>query len=97
MENLTITEIQLVPIHSCNGLVAFASCAINNSFYVGNIAIYTAPNRPTGHRLVFPTKKLASGKQVPCFYPFRKDVEEAVTKTIVDKYLELMESFHHTE
>ena len=97
MNDIVISEIQIAPANFQNGLVAFASCSINNQFYVGNIAIYTAPNNSLGYRLVFPTKKLASGKQVPCFYPFRKDVEEIVTKAIVDKYVELMENFHHVE
>jgi len=94
---IVITEIEVIPIRPQNGLVAFASCAISNAFYVGNIAIYTAPNCLFGYRLVFPTKKLASGKQVACFYPFKKDVEEVVTKAIVGKYVELMENFYNIE
>lgn len=97
MENVKVEEIQIIPIRPSNGLVGFVSCAINNAFHVGNIAIYTAPNNPLGYRLVFPTKKLASGKQIPCFYPFRKDAEEAVTKAIVNKYVELMGNFHDIE
>ncbi len=94
---IIISEIQVSPIRPSNGLVAFASCTISNSFYVGSIGVDTAPNHSTGYRLVFPTKKLASGKQVPCFYPFRKDVEEAVTKAIVSKYVDLMAHFHNIE
>ncbi len=94
---VVISNIQLRPISTQNGLVAFASCELNNCFFVGSIALYTSPTHSFGYRCVFPTKKLASGKQVPCFYPFRRDVEEAVTKSIVDKYVELMGGFPYIE
>lgn len=95
MCNLHVNEVQIAPVRPSNGLVAFASCSINDAFYVGNIAVYTAPNHPLGYRLVFPTKKLGSGKQVSCFFPYRHEAEEAVTKAIVGKYIELMDNFHH--
>ena len=95
MKEIIISEIQISPIRPLNGLVSFSSCVINNSFFCGSIAIYTSPNSPSGYRLVFPTKKLASGKQVDIFFPLRKEVEEVVTKAIVGKYVELMENFHH--
>ena len=94
---IVVSEIQISPVKPSNGLCGFASCAINNAFYVGSIAIYTALNSPLGYRLVFPTKKLISGKQVPVFYPYKKNVEEAVTRAVVGKYVELMENFHHIE
>jgi DNA-binding cell septation regulator SpoVG len=97
VKNIVINEINIVPVRPQNGLVAFASCAVCDAFYVGNIAVYTAFNHPLGYRLVFPTKKLASGKQVACFYPFRKDVEDSVARAIVGKYVDLMGSFHHVE
>lgn len=97
MEKVIVGEIQITLVRPVNGLVAFCTCTVHNSFYVGNIAIYTAPSNLLGYRLVFPTKKLLSGKQVPIFYPYRKDVEEIVTKAIVGKYVELMESFNHIE
>ena len=90
---IPISNIQIHPVIPNNGLVAFASCEINDSFYLGNIAIHTAPNNPLGYRLVFPTKALSSGKQIPCFYPFKKEIEELVTRTIVKKYVELMAKF----
>ena len=94
---LKIDEIQIIPIKPQNGLVGFASCVVNNQFYVGNIAILTSPNIKTGFRLQFPTKKLSSGKQVDCFYPISKEVEEVVSEKIINKYLELMDNFNHVE
>ena len=95
MKNLEISEIQLIPIRAQNGLVSFASCVINNQFYVGNIAIYTCPSSGEGFRLVFPNKKLASGQVVDCFYPINKEASELVSREIIKKYVELMNNFHH--
>ncbi len=90
MKEIILTEIQILPIKPQKGLVAFASAVLNYQFYIGNIAIHTSPSNPLGFRLVFPTKKLSSGKQLPCFYPFRKDAGEIVTKIIVGEYVMLM-------
>lgn len=95
MSELSITEIQIIPIKPHNGLVAFSSIVINNQFYVGNIAIYTSPSSQDGFRLTFPNKKLASGQIVDCFHPISQAAGEIVRKTIVGKYLELMNNFHH--
>jgi hypothetical protein len=90
---IPISNIQIHPVVPNKGLVAFATCEINDSFFLGNIAVYTAPNRPLGYRLVFPTKSLSSGKQIPCFYPYKREIEEAVTNAIIKKYIELMDNF----
>lgn len=97
MNDLIINEIQISPVRPQNGLLAFASCAVNNSFYIGSIAIYTAPNSSLNYRLVYPTKKLSNGKNVSCFYPYKKDVEELISKSIIAKYVELKDFFHEVE
>ena len=99
MNEIILSEIQIIPMRPQNGLVAFASCTINNAFRVSSIAIYSAPlhHLGLGWRCVFPTKKLASGKQVDCFFPINRDAEETVTRAIVDRYVELMENFGNIE
>ena len=92
---LKISEINILPLRNQNGLIAFCSCVINNQFYVGNIAVYTSPKSPSGFRLVFPNKKLASGQVVDCFHPINKEAEELVTSAIVKKYVTLMDNFNH--
>ncbi len=93
MSEIVISEIQIIPISPQNGLVGFISAVINNQFYIGNIALYTSPSSPSGFRLVFPNRKLASGHVVDCFYPINKEAEQQVTSAIVTRYLELMENF----
>ena len=92
---LKIDEIQIVPIRPLDGLVGFASCVINNQFYVGNIAVYSSPSSRDGFRLVFPTKKLASGQVVDCFHPINKEAGELVTSAIIKQYVELMDNFRN--
>jgi len=94
MTELSVSEIQIVPVKALNGLVGFASAVINNQFYVGNIAIYSAPSSKEGFRLVFPNKKLTSGRFVDCFHPISKDAGVLVTEAIVNSYKELMENFN---
>lgn len=87
---IVISEIEIIPIKPNNGLVGFASCSIFESFHVGSIGIYTAPRSASGFRLVYPTKVLKSGQQVPCFHPYTKEAEEEMTRAIASKYIEIM-------
>ena len=56
-----ITEIQIIPLKPKDGLVAFASCVINDQLYLGNIAIYSSLGSCDGFRLVYPAKVLPTG------------------------------------
>jgi stage V sporulation protein G len=95
MQEITISEIQVIPIKPQNGLVAFASAVINNQFYIGDIAIYTAPGSKLGYRLVYPDKILANGKRVNCFHPISQQAGDAVSEAIIQKYVKLMDNFNH--
>jgi len=84
MKDLVISEVQITPVKPKEGLVAFASCVINNQLYIGNIAIYT---RPDGNdfRLAYPTKTLPNGKQINCVHPINRQTGEILRKRIVDQ------------
>jgi len=86
MGEVTISEIQIVPVPPQNGLVGFASFLINSCFLVGNVAIYTSPSTPGGFRLVYPTKM-----SVSCFHPVIREVGEKIQVKVVARYIELME------
>ncbi len=66
MNELRISEIQIIPLKPKEGLVAFASCVVNKALYIGNIAIYTSPSTQEGFRLVYPVKTLPNGKEIHC-------------------------------
>jgi stage V sporulation protein G len=85
---LSLTEIQIIPVKPKDGLVAFASCVVNNSLYIGNIAIYTSPSNPEGYRLVYPLKVLPNGKEINCVHPITKEAGEAIAKSIINKFKE---------
>ena len=90
MCRLTISEIQILPIKPQDGLVAFASCVINEALYLGNIAIYTSFSNSEGYRLVYPSKMLPTGMQINIFHPIHRDLGEYLTKTIINKFREIV-------
>jgi stage V sporulation protein G len=92
MNEIVISEIQIIPVKPKDGLVAFASCVVNNQFYLGNIAIYSSPFASEGFRLVYPTKILHNGTRMNIVYPINKETGEIIQKRIVEEYLKLMEN-----
>ena len=89
MEELKIKQIELVPIKARQGLVGFASCVINDQFYIGNIAIHTALNK-NEFRLVYPAKTLPNGKTIYYVHPINKETGDAITNAIVDAFKDLL-------
>lgn len=93
MNELVVTEVQIIPVKPRNGLVAFVSCIVNDQFYIGNIAIYTSPSSQEGFRLVYPIKTLPTGKELNCVYPISRETGDIVLKAVVSKYKELLSKF----
>ena len=86
---MMVSEIQIVPVKPKGGLVAFASCVIDDSLFVGNIAIYTSLSNTEGYRLVFPTKALANGKEIQCVHPINREAGQKISRAIINKYEDL--------
>ncbi len=91
MNPISITEISVRLIKLDQGLCGFASCVVNNQLFLGNIALHETFDK-TDIRLVFPTKPLRNGKQLPSFYPINKETEQALTKAIVNAYRNLFDN-----
>ncbi|HDP36500.1 MAG TPA: hypothetical protein ENN27_01320 [Candidatus Atribacteria bacterium] len=91
MSELVVSEIQIIPVKPKDGLVAFASCIINNQLYLGSIAIYTSPSSPLGYRLAYPSRTLNNGTRISIAHPINKEAGFAIQKQIVEQYLKLME------
>jgi stage V sporulation protein G len=87
MEETKVTEVTIIPIKPKNGLVALASCVIDEKFYLGSIGIYT--KLKGGYRLTYPNKKVGESA-INLFHPIIKEAGDAVEKAIIDKYEELM-------
>ncbi len=90
MSELEITEIQILPIKPKDGLVAFASCVINNSLYIGNIALYTSASNPDDFRLVYPSKILPYGKEINCVHPINKNAGDLISNAIIEKFKKII-------
>jgi stage V sporulation protein G len=95
MTELTLQEINITPIKPRNGLQAFCSFVINNSFYVGDVALYSRLDG--SYRLVYPIKVLANGAKVNCFHPINDDVRSIIETRVTQAYLELIEKVKKKE
>ena len=85
---IRISQVEVVPFRPKAGHLGFASCVINDQFYLGDIAIFS---RPTGGiRLGFPVKKLANGESVDIFKPLNQEVERTVEAAVMERYETLM-------
>lgn len=82
-----VSEIQIIPVKPNNGLVAFASCVLNESLYLGSIAIHKKLNSED-YRLTYPTKKLGI-KNMHLFHPITKELSKAIEDAILNKYKSL--------
>ena len=85
--NISISEVQVVPIKPNNGLVGFASCVLDGNLYIGSIGIYTKPLG--GYRLTYPTKNVGS-KTLNIYYPINKEFAEMVEEVIIKKFEKVM-------
>jgi len=89
MNEIVISEIQIIPVKPQNGLLAFASCIYNNQLALNSIAIYGRPNG-CDYRLVYPMKILPNGKEIHIFHPINKEAGEFIKNEIILKYEDLM-------
>ena len=84
---MKISEIQITPIKPNNGLVAFASCIIDDSIYLGSIGILTRLDG--GYRMTYPTKNVGD-KQINLYHPINQETGKFIEEKIVKKYKEVM-------
>lgn len=84
---MVVSEINITPIKASDGLVAFASCVIDNSLYLGSIGLHSLLDG-TGYRIVYPTKKVGK-RQMHVFHPITKEAGRVIERAIVEKMKEL--------
>ena len=87
---IKLTEIQIVPVKPNNGLVAFVSFVISESFFVGDVAIYSRIDQH-GYRLVYPAKTLFNGLKINCFKPINKPVADEIERQVLGEFGKLTE------
>jgi len=81
--HLTISEVEIYPLKPKGGLIGFASFLIEDSFYVGGVGIHTKPSGEI--RLVYPTKTLPNGKELPLCHPINQAVGASVEQAVAQK------------
>lgn len=86
---ITISEIQLVPVRAKDGLTFFANCVLDGKYFVGNLAIFTLRDG-SGFRVVYPTKMLRNGTQIPIFYPIDKRISAEIQYAISNEATQLL-------
>jgi len=81
---IKVTQVEIIPFRPKAGHLGFASCVINNQFYIGDIAIFSRPQG--GIRLGFPVKKLANGTVLDICKPLNQEVEQQVEDAVAERY-----------
>jgi len=91
MNNLKISNIEINPIRPRNGIVGFCSFVLNDSIYVGSVAIHTCLKNDLGYRLVYPTRKTKNGDLLSCVYPINRTTGEAIERAVIARYKAIVE------
>lgn len=79
---MTISEIQIFPVKPKDGLIAFASCVLDERYFVGSIGVFTKLSG--GYRLVYPTKQVGE-RQMHLHHPITREASHAVEEAIFRK------------
>lgn len=87
---IKLTEIQIVPVKPKDGLIAFVSFVMNESFFIGDVAIYSRIDQQ-GYRLVYPAKTLFNGLKINCFKPINKPVADEIERQVLGEFGKLTE------
>lgn len=66
------------------GLVGFVSCILEDSFFLGNIAVFQRLDQ-TGYRLVFPVRMSKENKEFKIFFPLTRVVYDKLLAIIVQQ------------
>ena len=84
-----ISEANITPVRAQDGLVAFVSFVIDDSFHVDNVALRITPSG--GIRLTYPDCILRNGLRKNTFYPITKEVGDYITQQIALEYERFLE------
>jgi len=95
MEPLRISDIHIIQISPRDGLCAFCSFVVNESIFIGDVAIKTS-RTPGEYRLSYPIKRLATGIEIRYAYPINGDAEKQIREAIVKEYSKVVRDLETT-
>jgi DNA-binding cell septation regulator SpoVG len=82
---MNISEIKIKRVIPEKGLVGFASCSLDESLHIGNIAIFSRLGQPDSYRLVFPVKEVGTNK-IPIIKPLKSDLYYQLEAAIAEAF-----------
>lgn len=83
---MIVTEVNIAPIKPRDGLVAFASCVINNDMFCGSIAVYVRPDG--SYRILYPAKKM-NDSDLSIYHPINRSASKMIEEAICKKCEEI--------
>ena len=86
---MRVSEVQVTPIKPSDGLVAFASCVLDEQLYIGSLGVHQRLDG-TGYRLTYPAKKVGV-RQLNYYHPLTKELGLEIEQAINAKCIELFE------
>ena len=75
-------KINLLPNPTPKGILGYASCLINNSFKINNIAIALSIKRKGNFRLIYPITK-SNTEYIQAIYPIKKSIANQIENEIL--------------
>ena len=79
---MKVSEVKIYPSNGENGLVAYASCLLDDSFVLKSMAIFDNEGEL---KISYPAKKLQKGIS-QYFYPINKEATEIMESAIFNAY-----------
>lgn len=86
---MLVTSVNIQPVKPNRGLIAFASVTIDDSLYLGSIAVYTRPDG--SYRLLYPAKKVGD-RSMDIFHPINRSSSRQIEEVIFKKCDEIFEN-----
>jgi len=88
-QKMKISEVNIEFIKPQDGLIAFASFVIEDSFYISSVAIHCKLDGG-GYRLTYPSK----GKHILC-HPINKKASQVIEEAVFNKLKNVMNKVNH--
>lgn len=84
MTEISLSEINIIPIKPRDGHIGFVSFVINGQFYVGNVGIHSTPSGDI--RLLYPRGNFSNGTMLTYFHPITKYAGLEITRQVAAEY-----------
>jgi len=84
---MKVSEVQILPIKSKEGLVGFASAVLDNKLYISGMGVHKIKDG-SGYRVTYPEKLVGKAK-LGVYHPISKQLGHDLATEVNKKCLEL--------